>query len=82
MNKRTSLLIQAALIMVILLAVIGATLATPAGALPAPTATPQPPTTHHFLLNQQDEAYVLCADGQFVIEVNGVDSIRLRCVGD
>jgi len=53
-----------------------------AQARPAPTATPQPPTTHYFLLNQQDDAYVLCADGQFTIEVNGVDSIHLICAGD
>lgn len=67
-------LLELILIGLIVLGTVGVALARP-----APTATPYPPTTHYFLLNSQDDAYILCANGEFTIEVNGADSIHLVC---
>lgn len=36
-------------------------------------------TTYHWMLENTDDAYILCADGNFVIEINGHDSIRVVC---
>lgn len=38
--------------------------------------------TYHWLLQNGDDAYVLCANGQFTIQVNGDDSIHIVCHGD
>lgn len=38
-----------------------------------------PDDTYHWLLYNSDDAYVLCAGGQFTIDVNGPDSIHLIC---
>lgn len=35
--------------------------------------------THHWLLYNTDDAYILCADGQYTITVNGADSLYIRC---
>lgn len=73
-------LVQVILILILTLAVVNLAIAGP-----GPTPTPQPtvtPTSHYFLLNEADDAYILCANGQFVIEVNGRDSLHLVCVGD
>lgn len=41
--------------------------------------TAVPETTHHLLLENTDDAWILCADGNFVVEVNGHDSIHVIC---
>lgn len=38
-----------------------------------------PDDTYHWQLNNGDDGYVLCANGQFTIQVNGHDSIHLIC---
>lgn len=36
------------------------------------------PITYHWLLNEADDAYLLC-NGSLVVEINGHDSIHLIC---
>lgn len=36
-------------------------------------------TTYHWMLENTDDAYILCADGNFVVEVNGHDSLHVIC---
>lgn len=40
------------------------------------------PRTGHLLGYPGDSWYMLCADGHWEIENNGLDSIRPVCVGD
>lgn len=40
------------------------------------------PITYHWQLNNGDDAYILCANGHFVVEVNGHDSIHVLCRSD
>lgn len=36
-------------------------------------------TTYHWMLENTDDAYILCANGNFVVEVNGHDSLHVIC---
>lgn len=36
--------------------------------------------TYHWLLTAGDDAYILCDGGQFVVTVNGADSLYVQCV--
>lgn len=69
--------VELVLVVVLACALVGTVVARP-----APTATPEPPQTYHWLLEAGDDAWVLCSEGRFVVEVNGGDSIHLLCVGD
>lgn len=57
-----------------------------AGALTAQASAPSAgkdrlPVTYHWLLEEADDAYLLCV-GRLTVEINGDDSIHLICEGN
>lgn len=59
------------LVVALLAAVAGVALARPA---------PSSGQTYHWQLEQGDDAYLLCAGGHLVVDVNGADSVHFWCV--
>lgn len=58
---------------------LGITLALGCQAAAAPEGVPEA-DTYHWLLTAGEDAYILCDGGQFVVTVNGADSIYIQCI--
>lgn len=45
----------------------------------AGTAVAKTTDTYYWLVTTGDDAYILCDGGQFIVTVNGADTLYLRC---